>query len=180
MLQAIKQRQIALQKDIVKTIKVDLVKTSSGGGTGGGGGSKSTTTPKTTEETQEKDTPKRVEVETPKVVTSPIDIKGHWARKYITTAQAHGIISGYDENTFGAEDLITREQMAVMIVKAKKLEKFNKTETFIDSSSISSWAKTAVELASGNDIMKGYPEGDFKPQNKATRAEAVTVIVKIL
>ena len=108
------------------------------------------------------------------------DTKNHWARKYISTAQAHGIISGYDENTFGAEDLITREQMAVMIAKAKKLEKFNKTETFIDSSSISSWAKTAVELASGNDIMKVYPEGDFKPQNKATRAEAVTVIVKIL
>ncbi|AOY75628.1 S-layer homology domain-containing protein [Clostridium formicaceticum] len=108
------------------------------------------------------------------------DTQNHWAKDFVAAAQAHGIISGYDDTTFGANDLITREQMAVMIVKTAKLEAVAGNSTFIDSSNISEWAVAAVEAAAANSIISGYQDQTFKPKANATRAEAVTVIVKAL
>ncbi|MEG3071212.1 MAG: S-layer homology domain-containing protein [Candidatus Syntrophopropionicum ammoniitolerans] len=51
------------------------------------------------------------------------DTANHWARDYIATAAANGIVSGYDDSVFGPDDLITREQMAVMVVKAAGLSR---------------------------------------------------------
>lgn len=108
------------------------------------------------------------------------DVSGHWAKEYIATAQAHKIVSGYSDGRFGPNDLITREQMAVMIVNASKLVKASNTVVFIDQDQISAWAADAVAIASSQGIMSGYPDQSFKPGNNANRAEAVTVIAKAL
>lgn len=108
------------------------------------------------------------------------DTENHWAKDYISTAYANGILSGYDETTFGTNDFITREQMAVMVVKAASLENTTVQNKFADDRDISSWAKEAVNTAGNNGIINGYPDNTFKPQNNATRAEAVTAIVKII
>ncbi len=108
------------------------------------------------------------------------DTAGHWARESIATAAANGVVSGYDDDTFRPDDLITREQMAVLIVKAAKLAPATGEPQFADSGSISGWAKEAVATATQNSIMKGYPDNTIQPQGSATRAEAVTVIVKAL
>jgi len=70
------------------------------------------------------------------------DTASHWAKDSIATAVAHGIISGYDENTFGPDDLITREQAAVIVSLATKLEAATGELSFTDSKAISPWAKT--------------------------------------
>ena len=49
------------------------------------------------------------------------DISNHWAKDAILTANAHGIVNGYSDTKFGPDNPITREQMAVMIVKAASL-----------------------------------------------------------
>ena len=107
------------------------------------------------------------------------DTSGHWAQDSIQTAFAHGIVSGYDATTFGPDNLITREQMAVMISQAANLSS-GEGKTFADSSQIAAWAKAAVAAASGKNIISGYPDNTFRPQANATRAEAVTVIIKAL
>ena len=107
------------------------------------------------------------------------DTGGHWAKDSIKTAAAHGIVSGYDETSFGPDDLITREQMAVMISKAAHLSG-REGKTFADSNHIAHWAKAAVAAASGKNIISGYPDNSLRPRAHATRAEAVTVIVKVL
>jgi hypothetical protein len=108
------------------------------------------------------------------------DTTNHWAKDSIATAQAYGIISGYSDTKFGPDDKITREQMAVMITKAADLTAGANSKAFTDSARVSTWAKDAVNIASSNGIINGYPDGSFKPQANATRAEAVTVIAKIL
>jgi hypothetical protein len=108
------------------------------------------------------------------------DTEGHWAQEYITSAASYGIVGGYDDGTFGPDDLITREQMAVMIVKAVKLAPATGTAQFADSGSISGWARDAVTAATENGVMKGYPDSTFNPQGNATRAEAVTAILNAL
>lgn len=108
------------------------------------------------------------------------DTNNHWAKDYIATANAFGIVNGYSDMAFGPDDPITREQMAAMIVKAAKLEIITSGKSFNDNSQISSWAKSAVTTARERNIISGYPDNRFCPQNNATRAEAVTVVVNAL
>ncbi|MDD3652581.1 MAG: S-layer homology domain-containing protein [Desulfotomaculaceae bacterium] len=108
------------------------------------------------------------------------DTAGHWAREYIAAAADSGVVNGYDVNTFGPDDLITREQMAVMIVKAAKFAPAAGEPQFADSGSISSWARESIVTATQNGILKGYPDNTIQPLGSATRAEAVTVIVNAL
>lgn len=108
------------------------------------------------------------------------DTANHWAKDYIATATALGIVDGYDDNNFGPNDLITREQMAVMIAKALKLDLINGETAFADKDSISEWAKGAVFTVVKNKIMQGYPDNTFRPQGNATRAEAATILVNAM
>ena len=105
------------------------------------------------------------------------DIAEHWAKDYVITAAQYGIVNGYNEVEFGPDDLITREQMAVMIVKAAGFSEISAGIEFSDEKMISAWAREAIAIASGRKIITGYPGGYFSPQGNATRAEAITVIV---
>jgi len=104
------------------------------------------------------------------------DTANSWAKEYVATACANGITGGYSDSLFGTEDSITREQMAVMLVKAAHLSSTGTGKTFSDDAIISSWAKEAVNIVTAHQIMTGYADGTFGSQNFATRAEAVTVI----
>ena len=111
------------------------------------------------------------------------DTSAHWARSYIATAEGHGIISGYNGTSFGPDDLITREQMAVMIVKAAQLDieaQGNIVDVFSDSSKVSAWSRYAVLIANQAHIISGYPDKTFKPQALSSRGEAATVIISAL
>ncbi len=108
------------------------------------------------------------------------DTAGHWAGDSIAIAFANGIVGGYDADSFGPDDLITREQMAAMIVKTAKLAPSTEEAQFADSSSISSWAKETMTTATDQGIINGYPDNTVRPKAGATRAEAVTVIVNAL
>lgn len=108
------------------------------------------------------------------------DTDGHWAGNTIATAASYGISSGYADGTFRPDDLITREQMAAMIVKAAKLTLATEEISFADSNNISEWARSAIATVTKNGIMKGYPDNTVRPQGEATRAEAVSVIINAL
>lgn len=105
------------------------------------------------------------------------DTRGHWAQIQIASAYKAGIISGYDQLTFGPDDPITREQMAVMAVKAAKPGGSSTTLKFKDSNAVSPWAKASVGIAVNRGLLTGYPDNSFKPAGRATRAEAVAVTV---
>ncbi len=108
------------------------------------------------------------------------DTADHWAKDYIALAAAHGIVLGYNDQEFGPDDLITREQMAIMIVKAAGLTATEGELSYIDKAEISSWAYNWVVSAAQNELMSGYTDNTFKPLNNATRAEAATVIYNVL
>ena len=114
-----------------------------------------------------------LELQQEKVFT---DTAGHWAEKDIATAEYHEIVSGYDLDHFGPNDMITREQMASMAVRAKNLSVVSKRLTFADTEDISDWAEGAVATAVKYGIVNGYPDNTVRPKKNATRAEAIAVI----
>ncbi len=108
------------------------------------------------------------------------DTLNHWSRDNVAIAVSNGIISGCGENSFRPDAVITREEMAAMIVRTLKTTENNNEISFSDNYMISSWASDDVRAAVGLGIMNGYPDNSFKPHNGATRAEAVAVIVNLM
>ncbi len=93
---------------------------------------------------------------------------------------ADGIVRGFSPARFGPNDLITRDQMAAMVVRADKLALVSGPLPFTDAAQIAPWAREYVETAVKNGLVHGYPDGTFQPHRYATRAEAVTVIADLL
>ena len=91
-----------------------------------------------------------------------------------------GHSEGYDNGNFGPEDLITREQIAAMIVRAAKLEGPVEGKEFADADEIADWAQESVQLASVNDILQGLPDNTFLPKANATKAEAAVIVYRAL
>ncbi|MGI5879431.1 MAG: S-layer homology domain-containing protein [Syntrophomonadaceae bacterium] len=108
------------------------------------------------------------------------DTAGHWGQDVIATAYAAGIISGYNDRYFGPDDPVTREQMAVMTIRAARLSNISNTQNFTDNKNISPWATEAVAAAYSRQLISGYPDNTFRPQNLTTRAEVVSVISRAL
>ncbi|GFZ94724.1 hypothetical protein GCM10008018_46360 [Paenibacillus marchantiophytorum] len=106
---------------------------------------------------------------------------GAWAQKSVAQAVYAGIITGYEDSTFRPDAEITRPEMAVMIAKAlgQSVEATMATG-FADDKDIPGWAKGAVAAMKKLGIIEGKGADKFAPVNKTTRAEAVTVLLKML
>lgn len=104
------------------------------------------------------------------------DTENSWANDYITTAYKKGFITGYSKYCFRPNEYITREQMAVIIIKALKLKTSSVDTDFIDNDSISDWAVAYINAAAENKLINGYSDNHFYPKKMATRAETVKII----
>jgi hypothetical protein len=108
------------------------------------------------------------------------DTSTHWAKSAIATAASLGVVTGYSESSFGPDDLITREQMAAIVIRAAQMDSADKGLSFSDSSNVTDWARAALSAATASGLINGYRDGTVKPKANSTRAEAVTVILRAL
>ncbi|MBB3156252.1 putative repeat protein (TIGR02543 family), partial [Paenibacillus endophyticus] len=104
-----------------------------------------------------------------------------WAKDAVVRAVQAGLVDGYEDGTFRPRAPVTRAEMAAMISKALKLAvDSNATTGFADDASIPSWAKGAAEAMRKLGIMKGPGDNMFNGDSRATRAEAVSVLLNML
>ncbi|WP_241674723.1 InlB B-repeat-containing protein [Paenibacillus luteus] len=104
-----------------------------------------------------------------------------WAKDAVVRAVQAGIVDGYEDGTFRPSAAVTRAEMAAMITKALKLAVDSNAVTgFADDASIPSWAKGAAEAMRKLGIMKGPGDNTFNGDSRATRAEAVSVLLNML
>ncbi len=106
-----------------------------------------------------------------------------WAEGYIARAVDKGLIDGYTDDTFRPNRQITREEMAVILIRAAGLEDEaddarNDGLDFRDAAQVQKWARGAVVIAVEKEIISGYPNDNFGPGRHASRAEAVTMLLK--
>ena len=102
---------------------------------------------------------------------------GAWYNHAVSTLSAMGIVKGDSNGKFNPNAPITRAEFAA--IAARFDDKANTTTA--DFSDIAShWAKNEISAASNNGWITGYPDGTFRPDNKITRAEAMTLVNRVL
>jgi len=106
------------------------------------------------------------------------DVKaGSWYAPEVAKAQAAGYITGYPDGTMKPENPITREEVATIVARIKKLNSdVNAADKYTDAAKIGSWSKGQVGAVTSAKIMQGYPDGSFMPQGLITRAEVVEAL----
>ena len=103
--------------------------------------------------------------------------RGAWYNHAVSTLSAMGIVKGDTKGKFNPNASITRAEFAA--IAARFDDKANTTAA--DFSDIAShWAKNEISAASNNGWINGYPDGTFKPDNHITRAEAMTLVNRVL
>ncbi|MDR2713022.1 MAG: S-layer homology domain-containing protein, partial [Clostridiales bacterium] len=107
------------------------------------------------------------------------DIKGDesYAQAVKYLAQM-GIIQGYEDGSFRPSRGITRAEFVAIACRFDDLENSN-INPFTDLTG-SHWAYAYIISANLKGWISGYPDGEFKPQNNISRAEAVKIINRML
>ena len=109
---------------------------------------------------------------------------GAWYYEYVASAYAKEIVSGMDEGAFGIGTNITRQDVAVIAARIIKRLKGTVPETvestLTDIDTVSDYATDSVKLLNGMGIINGYDDGSFMPKNTLTRAEAATIISRLI
>ena len=102
---------------------------------------------------------------------------GQWHNKAVATMAKLGIVKGRRADRFDPNASITRAEFAAICAR------FN-TKPVENSSSFSDisghWAENEIERAAAFGWISGYPDGTFRPDARITRAEAMTMINRVL
>lgn len=109
------------------------------------------------------------------------DVMNHWAKDYVASLEKAGVVKGYDTGLYHPDIGITREELAVIMVRVLKLE--NKLGTaplygYHDLAEISEWARESVALTTKLGIYEGYDDGYYRPKRIISREELCTIIIR--
>lgn len=102
----------------------------------------------------------------------------------VAWAAGEGIVGGYGNGVFGANDPITREQMALMMYRYAQYAGYETSQrsaqlsSYADYASISDWAVEAVSWANAVGLMNGRTASTIVPTGTITRAEAATILMQ--
>lgn len=116
-------------------------------------------------------------LETPRVPTYKDVGAAHPFYRYIETATARGVATGYSDDTFAPDDFVTRAQVAKVIVLAKNWPRPLTAPVPPRDVPPAHWASDYVQTVLARGIFSGYEGGEFQPDAKATRAQLAKVFV---
>jgi hypothetical protein len=102
---------------------------------------------------------------------------GHWANTYIELVREKGLMVGGPDNNFRPDAPITRAELAQILVRFRGLTPLAQGP-FTDTAG--SWAEQAINAAFAAGLITGYPDSTFHPGALTTRAEAATMINRVL
>ena len=102
---------------------------------------------------------------------------GKWFNKAVSTMAKRGIVKGRSAETFAPDAPITRAEFAAICARFNT-KPTNTSNSFSDISG--HWAEAEIERAVAFGWIAGYPDGTFRPDTYITRAEAMTMINRVL
>ncbi|MFF2092748.1 S-layer homology domain-containing protein [Paenibacillus sp. NPDC058174] len=108
------------------------------------------------------------------------DTGSHWAKAAIDALASNGIINGYNDGSFKPNQTITRAEIVAIISRIVDLDKAagGKNKGFTDTNG--SWNEAQIKAAAAAGIVQGRSDGKFQPNVNSTRAEALTILLRVL
>jgi hypothetical protein len=110
------------------------------------------------------------------------DTQNYWGQPFIHALAERNIVTGYLDNTYRPEQPVARDEFAAIIDKA-----FSQApERQISSGSVYTdvpadyWAAPAIASAYEMGFMKGYPDGEFRPNQSVTKTEVLVSLARNL
>ncbi|MFH1576465.1 MAG: S-layer homology domain-containing protein [Candidatus Margulisiibacteriota bacterium] len=115
------------------------------------------------------------------LLTYPDVAKDYWTADPISYIGTLGIIKGYPDGQFKPNGNITRAELSTLLIRTK-MGGDDKVPApsgkIFKDVALNHWAAKYVNLASKLGIVKGYPDGSFKPSANVTRAEGLAMIAR--
>ncbi|BES64416.1 hypothetical protein SANA_08550 [Gottschalkiaceae bacterium SANA] len=100
------------------------------------------------------------------------ELEGHWARNNIAVALEHGLIEGYLTGWFKPDQAMTRAEFSTLVARVIDLDRTGDAKAF--------WAENTMERLLDYGLLQGDPDGNLRPDDPITRAEAVTILNRLL
>jgi serine protease len=120
----------------------------------------------------------RLHVQASPLVAGFIDIHDHWAKGNLIQLSQQGIIQGDSGYRFNPDRNLTRAEAAAMIVRGFRYSK-QEPISFTDMTD-AHWAYSIVQTATHAQIVGGYPDGTFRPNDPVTRIEMTAMLARAL
>lgn len=108
------------------------------------------------------------------------DLGDSWAREAVLTLASNGIINGYEDGMFHADRNITRAEMIAILARIVNMAEVKPGKTVNLQDIEHTWAKDQIRLAANAGIINGRSENGFGPNQSATRAEVLTVLLRAI
>ena len=107
-----------------------------------------------------------------------------WYTDAIRWAASNGIVTGYDSDSFGTNNSVTREQLATILYRNAQSKGKGFTGTwyfplnFDDAEQVSEWADEAMHWMIMNGVIQGMSDKELSPQGDAVRAQVATMLMR--
>jgi len=101
----------------------------------------------------------------------------NWYNTAVSTLSALGIVQGRTETEFMPDEYITRAELSTIFARMADYE-YSESTTLSDIAG--HWAEDNIREAAAYGWIAGYEDGSFRPDNRITRAEAMTLINRVL
>jgi hypothetical protein len=100
----------------------------------------------------------------------------YWARPFIDALTQRGVASGFPDGTYRPDQPVTRAEYARLLQDVFVQDEKNAAIAFSDVNA-DFWAAPAIDVAVKRGFLKGYSEGDFRPDQPITRLEVLLSLV---
>ena len=107
------------------------------------------------------------------------DMDGHWAAEAVKNLASKNIINGFPDGTFMPEKSVTRAEFSKMICLAKNISQGSYGVSFADVSD-NAWYSIYVKALSANNIVNGFSDGTFRPEDNISRQDAAVIVWRII
>ncbi len=107
-----------------------------------------------------------------------------WYTEPIRWAASEGIVNGYDEENFGTNDSVTREQLATILYRSAQAKGKGFHDgwafplQFDDADQVSDWADEAMHWMVMTGVINGVSEKELSPKSDAVRAQVATMLMR--
>ena len=109
------------------------------------------------------------------------DVKSNaWYYDDFAIAKNQGYIMGYEDGNANPGKPITRAEVAVIIARVLVVECKSTTSAFADNDSFPGWSAESIIALTESGFIEGYSDNTFRAGNNITRAEAFTILARII